>query len=323
MSWWDKVWHAKEKHWIKEWPKCDVPSKEIAPNSGYVSVMLERMQIPNARKWLSTYHGTINSHIALQHDSPTKAEYHKVTPDEYLRKLSPNKAGRIIVGTQRLAGAVPYRGGDIETKIALIAVKNNDLAAPYLKLLGEISEKAGVTYITAALPYVGFLKRGMELLTDTADDSALEVGLDQVFNSPKTGVFCVVAAEREKYPDGSLACKADFSVVDSNQNEVEEAYFTFTFNVDAVRADWHQIPELEQHYAKVREAVIGGKVDLAKELMATFKRVALWSPDLLEEHAHKIIAEVEAKLKQALLGGTTGFMPKRFPELKDLKPFGK
>jgi hypothetical protein len=304
---------AKQKHWIHDWVG---KGQRVAPHSSYVTVALERMQIPYERKWFSSFHGVINSQISLIHEGTDKAVYQKVSPDAYLLNLKASQAQRVIVGRQALAGPVPYRGGPVELRIALISIKKEDLSAPYLKLLGEISEAAGVTFISAALPYVGFLKRGIELLTGTADKESLQIGLDECLEAFEVGTYAIVAAERSKYPRGSLKCNEDFSLT-VDGIEIPEAYLVLSFSAEGARWDWHSIPELKQHHTNLTQAVKAGERDQAKAHQVSFNRAALLSPDLLPEDAKRIIGQVEGTVTEAAAAGQKELTP-----LNKLDPFG-
>jgi hypothetical protein len=75
-----------------------------------------------------------------------------------MRGITGDKLARVPIGPTRLAGPVPYLGGAIELEVGLFAIKEKDLAEPYLDFLQSVGELAGISFVTPALNLIRPLK---------------------------------------------------------------------------------------------------------------------------------------------------------------------
>ena len=94
-----------------------------------------------------------------------------------------------------MLGPVPYRGGDIGLEVGLFSIKSADLAKPYLSLMEDISNKAGVSMINTALQFAEPLKNGINLLVGGDVDTLLEIGISNTYNennSFTSGLYTII-----------------------------------------------------------------------------------------------------------------------------------
>ena len=158
----DSIWVTHAKDWTyAKIPPGNTPEKLehkiIVAGDGYLNIWLTSFRICNIRKGLKKFFGTVYSYISLPIIDNGKAEFQSVTTPRELQKIDAQHLDRIIISNQRLLGPIPYRGGDLSLEIGLCSIKEADLAGPFLDLLGSISKIAGVSFISASLPFVSIL----------------------------------------------------------------------------------------------------------------------------------------------------------------------
>ena len=74
----------------------------------------------------------------------------------------------------------------------------------------------------------------------------------------------------------------------------------YTVSQSKQRSDWFKLPDLTKPYQKLNDAVRNKDYTAAKELISTFKRLALTSDDLLLEDAQRIAQLVKDKAEAAM-----------------------
>lgn len=332
MGWWNNIWRTQAQTWIFEWlDPSQIPgtpaSQPVKAENAYLSVRLASMRVVNVRKSLSTFYGTVHSHISIPHLSGKPASFDVVTTPSALQKVDAKHMDRLIPVNKRLLGPVPYRGGDLEMEVGLFSVKQADLAAPYLDLLATLSEAAGVSYIKAALPFAAPLQKGIQLLTGSDSKDILEIGIAYSSKSPQTGYYLVMRAPKGTMNVRTLRVTSpDNYLVDAAGKSVGDyPYMLIEISASLEREAWFEIPELQNPYAALKEAVRARKVDEVQERFATFKFTVLTSDDLLHTDARKIVDGVDQWLKDIL--GTGPLMTgadirgesRNLPDLSELR----
>jgi hypothetical protein len=284
----------------------DSSRSPIEKNQKYLSVILRSMRIIHSRRGWSKFYPVVHSYFSLPHHASRLAEFQVVTSPTRLAELDPNRLDRIITLNQRLLGPIPYRGGDLTAEIGLLSVKTSDLAKPYLNLLETMATAAGVSFVSVAQPFIGPLKKGLELLTESSD-LGLEVGLATNWTEPVSGNYAVIGAKRGTYQTSSMRIADDLRLVDEFGRAIEEhPYFVFGLECSDSRDDWFQIPDISEIHSQLREAVQKARTAEAEEFFATFKRTALTSPDLLFKHSQKLVAEIQSELSEIMPATMTG-----------------
>lgn len=330
MGWWDQLWTQRAQTWTYGYlDAAQVPDglarAPIPADKFYVSVFLRSMRIVNVRQGLTKFYGTAHSFISVPHLSGKPAQFHVLTTPSNLRDIDAANVDRVINMNQRLLGPIPYRGGDVGLEVGLFSIKSADLAAPFLDVLQSMSKAAGVSYINAALPFVGPLLDGVKLLTGTQSDATLEIGVARTFQTLETGYLVVLRA-----PQGSLVLKdlrvgQDFQLLDAQGKVIGDyPYMVLATEAQPQRVDWFQIPEVSQAYNDLRAQANGPrpKPEAIREAFDYFKRVTQGSPDLLFDDADKIVTEVETRLQKQV--GAFGPPTKApgLPELREILIYG-
>ncbi|WP_143168802.1 hypothetical protein [Amycolatopsis australiensis] len=270
-----------------------------AVENEYLHVHLLAVRLPYERRWTSRYHCSLTSYIRLEHASLTPAEFLLTTSPASMRGITGDKLARVPIGPTRLAGPVPYLGGPLDMEIGLFAIKEKDLAEPYLNFLQSVGELAGVSFVAPALSLIRPLKDGVNALIGTRD-SVLEVGAVRTFTPVRTGVFAVLAttfaalAGRRCVLSDDVLCWRDGSPV------TDVAHVVFSIEASTTRADWARLPEVGSVYAALMSAARADRLQAAKKLLAQFERTVLLSPDLIESDAETIIAAAKRKIERAM-----------------------
>src|ERR1039458_9076544 len=311
------VWSAIWKTQAKDWTYTKIPANktpeglahaDVKPEDGYLNVWLQSFRITNVRKGLKKFYGTVYSFTSLpilDGNGGKKAEFQVATTPGQLKNIDAEHVDRIIVLNKRLLGPIPYRGGDVELEVGLFSIKEADLAGPFLSVLDSLSKTAGVSFISAALPFAGPLKDGINLLSGASSDSILEIGLSTVYSPAETGYFAIMRAQQNQVDPAQLR-------IDNNRQLVEDRtgkpisdypYLVFRVEVSKQREDWFLIPDLAAAYKALRDEIKGGVLNKINDAFAVFRRTALTCPDLLLADAKLLVAKIASDVKAAV--GTT------------------
>jgi hypothetical protein len=328
MGWWTSVWIQRAQHWTyAPLEPQQVPDhlqhEPIPANQAYVSIFLRSMRVVNVRRGIKKFYGAVHSYISLPHLSQApnqKAQFHHLTTPSNLKDVDASHIDRVITVNERLLGPVPYRGGDLELEVGLFSVKSVDLAGPFLSVLEGLSSAANVSFVNMARPFVDPLLQGLNLLVGAQGDAILEVGLSRTFDKPKTGYFLIMRAPLGAVPVANLRVQdEDYALFDATGCPLDRhPYMVISIEVSQQREDWFSVPELASAYKELQKDVEEGRVKATKNSQAVFNRIALTSPDLLQEDAKRIVEEVDKFLKEGL---STRTAAGRFslPDLDEIK----
>ena len=324
MGWWAKIWRTKAEEWIfaplEQVPDGLVPSELVAEQM-YVSVALRSLRVVDVRKGISKFYGTVHSYIGLPHLSGQEAVFQTVTTPNDLRDADASRIDRIIQLDRPLLRDVPYRGGSLDMEMGLFSVKSADLVAPFVSVLEKMAEVAGVSYVSAAMPFVEPLKLGIGLLTGSSDESILEIGISWAPNPPRTGWYFVMRAPKGAVdPANGLVDKNDFRLLLKGGGSLSQyPYMLFRLSSSIRKDDWFMIPDLVQPYEDLRKAVREGKADPVRQALGAFTRTVLTCQDLLRNDARRVVKLVTDDVNEVLgVALQAAGSSAKLPELKDV-----
>lgn len=327
------VWSAIWKTQAKDWTYAKIPANKtpeglahasISPEEGYLNIWLQSFRITSVRRGLKNFYGTVYSFISLpilDGNGGKKAEFQVTTTPGQLKNIDAAHVDRILVLNHRLLGPIPYRGGDVEVEVGLFSVKEADLTGPFLSILDSLSKTAGVSFISAALPFAGPLKQGIDLLSGTSSDSILEIGLSTVYSPGETGYFAVMRAQPNQVDASQFRIDNNRQLVDDKTGApiANYPYLVFRVEVSKQRDDWFLIPDIAAAHQALRAEIKSGVLSKINDAFAVFRRTALSSPDLVLADAQRLVAKTDADVKAvvgtAQTAATTG---NTIGELKDL-----
>ncbi len=296
----------------------------IQAEQAYISIFLRSMRVVNVRTALKKFYGTVHSYISLPYLSlGSRAQFHVLITPSNLKDVDASHIDRVISVNRRLLGPVPYRGGDVEVELGLFSVESVDLAGPFLSVLEGLSSAAGVSFINVALPFVGPLLQGVNLLAGTQGNTILEIGLASTFDKPTTGYFLIMRAPKGTVNTANLRVQSGgFGLVDATgQPLAQYPYMVISIEASTRREDWFQIPELGTTYNDLKQAIIKGSIQSVKEAQTVFNRTTLTCPDLITDDAQKLVEKVAADVKRVETT-LTGAGKVSFPDLRDIKLYG-
>lgn len=268
----------------------------------YVQVRLKALRIVNSRIAWKKYYGCIHTNATLADSRTGEAQFQTVSTPAKVAGPDPKHADRILLVDMPVLGPVPYRGGNMTLEIGLFAVQSSDLAEPFLDVLMSMSKAAGVSFVNAAAPFIGPLKKGAERLFGLADHSTLAVGLAHGFSPVVTGYYLVTDAPANLVDMSRIRLDETFRLQFEQSDKLADyPYFVFSIEADARRADWASIPDLRKAHDRLRELLRDPKTTSAKaeEAYTFLKRLALTSPDLIDSDAGALVAEENERLQKA------------------------
>ncbi len=309
----------------------------VQADAEYITLRIKAARIVDVRRWDSRFHGCINSRASLLHDGNGKAEHQAVLAPAELKEINPANLDRIVSIDKVLFGPFPYRG-QIGLTVALFSVKSADLAAPYIELLTNLAEIAGVASLAAAKPYIEPLRKGADLLFGTAGASHLEIGFDRDFAALETGFYLAMRAPKHAVRLDQLRVDPkDFRLTaGGGQPFGSYPYFILSVEHSVHRPDWMLIPDLKATWDAIKQAFIGAKYIDAGNLLDQFERQCRVSPDLVPADAKRLVKKARDmfKTQQWLKRGHGRFItgappvfdgdrsPQPFPEFEALDLYG-
>lgn len=325
-NWLENVYRTRSQDWAYGWLEPDqVPgskaSRELQPGKFYFTLSLESMRVIDVRRGLNKFYGVVQSYVSVPHLSVKLAKFNTIIAPDNLKDMDAMHVDRVVTGSKPLVGPIPYHKG-IDLQIGLFSVKSDNIAARFITLLESMSTIAGVSFITAAMPYIEPLKQGISLLTQLdGDDSILEIGLSRTIEPLKTGWFFVMRAPKENIDPATFqVTRNDHRLVDSMGNSIKAyPYMLFQVSASTKRPDWFMIPELATAYEVLQGHVKTGKFDDVEASLTAFKLATLTCPDLIERDAASLADKMDKKIKSIMQRAQTSARRQRkLPPFKDI-----
>ncbi|WDQ00096.1 hypothetical protein PVK74_30455 [Micromonospora chalcea] len=320
MGWFSEIWRTRAQDW--SFGSVGPAGTELVPDEQYVSVNLREFHIADVRLGRQRLYGTVTSSCSVVRRAGGRAESIVVTTPGVLRDVDPDNLDRVVTGTTRLLGPVPYRGGGIDLELGLFTVPSRDLLGPYLNLLEQAASLAGVGLVAKDAGIVGLVKEGLNTILAGRSGPELEIGLAHTFDQPVTGTYAVIRTERS--PSREMpAYQPGHGLRWSDGNTVAEPYIVFSIDADQRREDWPDIPNLADAYDQLRIVAERGDLVGATELLAAFRRMAVFSSGLLARDGERLYDLIRSEIARAFPTTATGTRTGRpgLPPLAELDPF--
>lgn len=321
MSWWSAALRTESKSWIFAEVDAagldDVSGDELAADEVYVSVFCQAMHLEFTRTLATRYYGVLGSTCELMAGFGARSDLSvsRVVTPENLRRLDEKHLDRVVTGTSRLFGPLPYRGGDLSVELGLLAVPEEKLLEPYLGLLTAVARASGV--VPDAL--VSSVAAGLKALLDA--DAQLLIGVSTTWPSPRSAAFAVVRAPASELGARGGLALADHQLLWTGSGEsapVTEPYLVFSVSASTVKHDWMDIPELARAWEELAADVRGGDFQRVQQSLGYFERTAAVSPSLLPADAARLSELARKRVHAALPGTGTGAAREREADIGDL-----
>ena len=293
MEWFDKLIRSQSKQPVA----CYIgqPGPSATPDDTYLTIDIESLWITHVRRGLKKFYGAIYGNISVPYETGEKRIFQAFNPVADIQELDAKHLDRIVQGPYRLLDSVPYRGGGIDIRISLFSIKSADLAAPYIKLLKNISDTAGVAFINRMVPLVDVIQSGLSSLTG---DNSLEIGRYGVFDSIQSGYYAVVRCDRNVLSTENLTFNEQTRSLHFNGKEiVEYPYFVLKISTSRERENWYSIPDIQNKFDRMKKQFEMAPTDLEKnmEYFDSFSTAVELSPDLISKHATKLVEEARER----------------------------
>jgi hypothetical protein len=265
--------------------------KELVPEGSYVEIRMKSLHIPYQAIMIQTYFGTVHSFISLPSLSGGRAKFSLVTTPTDLQNVNAQGLSRVRQADIPLLGNVPYRGGDINIEMGLFSVVASDLLAPFLKIVENISNTAGVSVINQAIPFVQPIESAIYHLLGYSNGNKLEVGIKT--SLCKEGYLVIVAEEETDDFFSSLSLRPNWKLFRGGE-ELKCAYLVLTVKARPDRPNWMEIPDVYKAYDTLRTILkTTNQKDTIMKAFETFKKEALFSPELLKSDARVLVERIQ------------------------------
>lgn len=292
----------------------------------YVRIVLNCVSIPFQRIGTRRYHGCVHGWVTLHDVRHGNATFQVVTTNK-IGEMDGAHADRVLVRNVMLLKCSPYRG-DVRTQIGLFSVESEgkDMVEPYLTLLKNLSDAAGVGIVSQALHFVRPIQEGLNLLLGADKGLTLEVGLDDANDPLVSGTYLLARAALHDIDQ--LTIDEEYRLLDTDGKVINRfPYVIFTISGLKHRNDWRSIPEIIHSHQKLKSFFEGKRIDeqSARDQLRHFKMTCINSPDLIRSDARSI-ADGEADaykefLPRHKMAGVEREASYRLWELEDLHPF--
>jgi hypothetical protein len=276
----------------------------------YLSIFVDSLRITRERVFSSRYYGAVFSYASIERLGSKKTQLRTIVVPNNLKNIDPVGISRVITSNIRVAGPVPYRGGDIGLELGLVAVKSVDFASSYLQLVEDIAKTAGVGLIQSALPFAHLLEKGVNLLFGTNQNVKLLVGIDTNLE-PHNSSFALIALEPQQIYGRKLKIRAeDRRLLNDDGSDFTAApYLVFRIEGAKERDDWANIDYLRTSYEDYRSALERRRQNDAMAALERFRVNTLLSPDLIPGDAQRLYERADQFMKAVFKEPRRGKQP--------------
>ena len=281
------------------------PSGEsIQADEAYVVIRLAEMYLGTSRVLWRKFSPLVHAFVEYGNNGPL----HAVAGPGQLQDLGEANLDRVIVLNYRLAGPIPFKGGDLALLIGLYSVPRGDAAAALLSALGALSNVAGPG-ATTAVQIAGIVKDGVDNVLSLGT-TQLRLGASDTFggggNDLRSGFHIGIGAPRPQVPADRLWIK-DGHLLEGNSAVLARPfegadYFVVHLERLERRADWPGLPGLAEYEQRFGDILKGaGDVAAKKAELAgvwpLFGEALVTSPYLTRFDAGQIANDVKADLR--------------------------
>jgi hypothetical protein len=320
MSWWD-FWETKSSDYIY----AEIPGNKtqtgrehipLVSKSGYIRMFLKTWRIDNIREGWNEFFGAVHGYVSASRLGGGMVDVNAFTSPNQLQNADPRHSNRIISLNYPLFGPVPYVGGDLNVKIGLFSIKSAELSGPFIDMLATIASAAGAgAYVAAVKPFVDPLKKGIEAVTDTSQDTRLEIGLVKTYNIPTTGYFAVIRADEAAVDQSNFRIDNYERLVDDSDGKPirDYPYFVFTVEFTPQHETWYDIADLQQAYGELIATVNDDNSTgpILQSAYLRFRKKVKLSSDLIPADMDRVLEEVRMKIADVTGITVTDVLPAR------------
>jgi hypothetical protein len=241
--------------------------------------------------------------------------------------LDANNLDRVITVSNRIMGAMPWRGDPSGLELGLFSVKSGNLLTPLINYVTKISDKAGISVPIKLDPFVPLITEGLDMIAGQTNDTEIELAIDTGLSLTESR-FCALVAK----PKGSIdAARLTIDPQDRKLLETRKSAPRRVLRLfdpeQQTKCRVGQDSPRQESYADFIRAITSGKHKEAEEALAGFNRQVIVSPDLISADKNRLKEKANAVLQEAFPGGGQAATPEalrqRFEtlELADLNRY--
>ena len=325
MKWFDDIWKEKAQHYVHGY--LGDPGAPALPGESYLTIDVVAIWIPYVRKGLTKFYGTVHGTVDVPSETGETAKFQLFDVLADAKEMDAAHLDRIIQGPFRLLDGVPYRGGGVNLRVGLFSIKGAELTLPYLTLLKNMSATAGIAFLSQAMPFVELIRNGVSTI---AGGDQLEIGRSGLFDPIQVGTYAIVRATSDQVPLKSLTFVENSRDLLTNGKKLQtQPYMVLRIQTTTDRPYFYSIPEVKSAFRQMKEQFQRTPKDFTANNRAfdAFEVNTRLSPDLLAQHAIKLVADVRKQYESFLdegrrSGGEQIRESQRDTKLEDFNPFG-
>ena len=296
-----RLFVTESKDWA-HW-RLHAPPTPVVPDKNYFEVRIDSMRLRHSRVGFKKFHAAVHSFFTYTHTESGRVEMQSLTSPKKLQELDKSSLANVLIINQTVLGPVPYRGGTLQLEMGLFAVEADDVGKSFLSFVGEVSDVAGVSYLKSALPILGLVKSGVDLLLGTNKATSLEVGVADETKSPQTGTYILVAADKSEIDEEAFSLDSDKRLLMNNEPFDGANYFVYSVDASTTRSDWATIPDLRGGYNAVITALRARRPENdVNALLDSLRVLCITTPDLLAADADQVFRRAEEVVKKVFSG---------------------
>jgi hypothetical protein len=284
------------------------------------------MRLVYAREALTKFYGVVSGRIGFDLASGAEAVTLIVSPDA-LKGVEKADYGKVIVQTVPLCEKIPYNGGSVDMRLALLSLEASNLLTGVVDVLTSVANAAGIGYVEQAKTFLGPIEKGISLLVR---QGGCEIALYKAIDDLKTGYFCVARATSNRLALEKCRLSSTWELLDQNGRVAGDVpYFVVRIQSHDKKGNFARIPSIRDAYAKLHDAAVKGDEQAAKEAFEYFRRTVIWSADLHPKDRDEMVEFARNQLQASFPARRTAAKKeeatvarRKFPELQQLVPWG-
>jgi hypothetical protein len=295
-------WRRIDDRRISERPSGEA----IDADEAYLQVRLAEMYLGRTRTLWRKFSPLVHAFIARDNTE----ELHAVAGPGQLQELGEHNLDRVIVLNLRLAGPIPYKGGEVRILAGLYSVPREDAAVALVSTVGALAGVAGPTAV-AATEIINLVKSGVDSILGLGT-TKLRLGINDTFggaNALRSGFHVGIGAAEAEVPFHALWIREGRLVMGNSLVLADpytgNDYFVLHLERLARRPDWPGLPGLTEFEEQFKAVLSGdGTVDAKRAELAArwpkFRETLVTSPFLTRFDAGQIANDVSNDLQERL-----------------------
>jgi hypothetical protein len=205
---------------------------------------------------------------------------------------------RAIPLNYALTSLMPFNGGLVEVRTALLALQGQDYLKRFIKVVSNFASLLAVPQLSAILSIAAPVASGIEELLG-ASNGQMHLGLHQTFthkgggpNELRPGYFLAVLTTEMEADPTTLWVVDDRlrqgDTIAESKPFTASAYMLFRIQKETVRDDWEGLTSIMEPFGEALRALGTGESVRADTLLRVAIAAAISSPDLTQADRRRV-----------------------------------